>query len=214
MPFLRRRDDFTHVIHDTVSILYCNTQQLPQGVITQSSSRELLQPLGLEEGDAHSQTFFFLLLGSESLRVRDFWGQTYSVFNYVKSALKSLWKKKDSMLCIGMRSTSPSVLKRSLESLLFSRFFTAEFRIVNDHFIIAYCIVPENMHTPSPWYVFLELHIIGFKLVSFIIRVIMAVFSQYNTAGKILCLLLYNKQVKHRLLNIAWMFSLLLFLLL
>ena len=62
-------------------------------------------------------------------------------------------------------------------------------------------MVPENIHTPPPWYVFLELHIIGFKLVSFIIRVIMAVFSQYNTAGKILCLLLYNKQVKHRLLN-------------
>ena len=41
-------------------------------------------------------------------------------------------------------------------------------------------MVPENMHTPPPWYVFLELHIIGFKLVSFIIRVIMAVFSQYN----------------------------------
>lgn len=60
---LRRRDDFTHVIHDTVSILYCNTQQLPQGVITQSSSRELLQPLGLEEGDAHSQTFFFFVIG-------------------------------------------------------------------------------------------------------------------------------------------------------
>ena len=170
--------------------------------------------------DIHRR-FFFLLLGSESLRVRDFWGQTYSVFNYVKSALKSLWKKKDSMLCIGMRSTSPSVLKRSLESslLLIARFFTAECRIVNDHFIVAYWIVPENIHACPPTlplreYDFLELHIIGFKLVSFIIRVIMAVFSQYNTAGKILCLLLYNKQVKHRLLNIAWMFSLLLFLLL